>query len=83
VTTAQTRPRIPRRPAAILEGAEWPMPGLREPAVGSTGDSYDNALAATIHGLYTAEFIHRRGRLKTRKAVRANVQLVWANAPAS
>jgi aspartate racemase len=23
-------PRIPRRPAAILEGAEWPMPSLRE-----------------------------------------------------
>src|SRR4051812_7626151 len=32
-----------------------------EPSVGSVGDSYDNALAATINGLYKAEVIHRRG----------------------
>jgi len=31
-----------------------------EPSVGSVGDSYDNALAETIHGLYKAEVIHRR-----------------------
>ena len=31
-----------------------------EPSVGSKGDSYDNALAETIHGLYKAEVIHRR-----------------------
>ncbi len=31
-----------------------------EPAVGSVGDSYDNALAETINGLYKAEVIHRR-----------------------
>ena len=30
------------------------------PSVGSTGDSYDNALAETINGLYKAEVIHRR-----------------------
>ena len=29
-------------------------------SVGSVGDSYDNALAETIHGLYKAELIHRR-----------------------
>ena len=32
-----------------------------EPSVGSKGDSYDNALAETINGLYKAELIHRRG----------------------
>ncbi len=31
-----------------------------EPSVGSRGDSYDNALAETISGLYKAELIHRR-----------------------
>jgi len=31
-----------------------------EPSVGSVGDSYDNALAETISGLYKAEVIHRR-----------------------
>lgn len=31
-----------------------------EPSVGSVGDSYDNALAETINGLYRAEVIHRR-----------------------
>jgi len=30
-----------------------------EPSVGSVGDSYDNALAETINGLYKAEAIHR------------------------
>jgi len=40
-----------------------------EPSVGSKGDSYDNALAETINGLYKAELIHRRAPWKTRKAV--------------
>jgi putative transposase len=40
-----------------------------EPSVGSTGDSYDNALAETINGLYKAEVIHRRGPWKTQEAV--------------
>ena len=40
-----------------------------EPSVGSTGDSYDNARAETINGLYKAEIIHRRGPWKTREAV--------------
>jgi len=30
------------------------------PSVGSVGDSYDNALAEMINGLYKAEIIHRR-----------------------
>jgi putative transposase len=37
-----------------------------EPSVGSVGDSYDNALAETINGLYKAEVIHRRGPWRTR-----------------
>lgn len=32
-----------------------------QPSVGSVGDSYDNALAETIIGLYKAEVIHHRG----------------------
>lgn len=36
-----------------------------EPSVGSHGDSYDNALAETINGLYKAELIHRRAPWKT------------------
>ena len=40
-----------------------------EPSVGSIGDSYDNALAETINGLYKAELIHRRGPWKTKEAV--------------
>jgi len=40
-----------------------------EPSVGSVGDSYDNALAETINGLYKAELIHRRGPWKSFEAV--------------
>ena len=40
-----------------------------EPSVGSVGDSYDNALAETINGLYKAELIHRRARWRSFEAV--------------
>ena len=40
-----------------------------EPSVGSVGDSYDNALAETINGLYKTEVIHRRGPWKSFEAV--------------
>jgi len=40
-----------------------------EPSVGSKGDSYDNALAETINGLYKAEVIHRRGPWRSFEAV--------------
>lgn len=39
-----------------------------EPSVGSKGDSYDNALAETINGLYKAELIHRQS-WRSREAV--------------
>ena len=35
------------------------------PSVGSVGDSYDNALAETINGLYKTEVIRHRGPWKT------------------
>ena len=40
-----------------------------EPSVGSVGESYDNALAETINGLYKAEVIHRRGPWRSFEAV--------------
>jgi putative transposase len=40
-----------------------------EPSVGSVGDSYDNALAETIIGLYKTEVIDRRGPWKNVEAV--------------
>lgn len=40
-----------------------------EPSVGSVGDSYDNALAETINGLYKAELIWRRGPWRNFEAV--------------
>ena len=36
-----------------------------ESSVGSKGDSYDNALAETINGLYKTEIIHKRGPWRT------------------
>ena len=52
-----------------------------EPSVGSRGDSYDNALAETINGLYKAELIHRRAPWKTKEALElATLQWVsWFN----
>ena len=38
-------------------------------SVGSVGDSYDNALAETINGLYKTELIYRQGPWKNREAV--------------
>ena len=40
-----------------------------EPSVGSVGDSYDNALAETINGLFKAEVIHRCGPWRSFEAV--------------
>jgi transposase InsO family protein len=38
-------------------------------SVGTTGDSYDNALAESINGLYKAEVIWRRGPWRSVEAV--------------
>ncbi len=40
-----------------------------EPSVGSVADSYDNALAKALNGLYRAEVIHRRGPWRSFEAV--------------
>ena len=40
-----------------------------EPSVGSRGDSYDNALAESVIGLFKAEVIRRKGPWRTLEAV--------------
>lgn len=52
-----------------------------EPSVGSKGDSYDNALAETINGLYKAELIQRRAPWKTKESLElATLQwMSWFN----
>jgi putative transposase len=49
-----------------------------EPSVGSVGDSYDNALAETINGLFKAEVIHRRGPWRSFEAIEY-ATLEWVN----
>ena len=49
-----------------------------EPSVGSRGDSYDNALAETIIGLYKTELIHPRGPWSRIEDVElATLEWVW------
>jgi len=52
-----------------------------EPSVGSRGDSYDNALAETINGLYKTELVHRRAPWRTKESLElATLQWVhWFN----
>ena len=49
-----------------------------EPSVGSVGDSYDNALAETINGLYKAEVIHRRSSWQSFEQVEL-ATLTWVD----
>lgn len=49
-------------------------------SVGSVGDSYDNALAETINGLYKAEVIHRRAWKNLQEVELATLEWVdWFN----
>lgn len=49
-----------------------------EPSVGSRGDSYDNALAESIIGLFKTEMIHRRGPWRGFDDVEiATLEWVW------
>jgi putative transposase len=51
-----------------------------EPSVGSVGDSDDNALAETVHGLYKAELIRPRGPWRSFEAEFATLKWVdWFN----
>ena len=47
-------------------------------SVGSKGDSFDNALAETVNGLYKAELIHRRGPWRTAEQVELET-LAWVD----
>jgi transposase InsO family protein len=49
-----------------------------EPSVGSVGDSYDNALAETINGLFKTEVIRRRGPWRSVAAVEL-ATLAWVD----
>lgn len=49
-----------------------------EPSVGTVGDSYDNALAETINGLYKTQVIHRRGPWRSFEAVEFAI-LEWVD----
>jgi putative transposase len=51
------------------------------PSVGSKGDSFDNALAETVNGLYKAELIRRRGPWQTAAevAVATAAWVAWWN----
>ena len=49
-----------------------------EPSVGSKGDSYDNALAETVIGLFKAEVIRSRGPWRGLEEVEfATLEWVW------
>lgn len=49
-----------------------------DPSVGSRGDSYDNALAETVIGLFKTEVIHRRGPWRGFDDVEfATLEWVW------
>jgi putative transposase len=63
----------------ILYTERWAQAGI-DPSVGSRGDSYDNALAETINGLYKTELIHRRAPWKTKEALEmATLEWAWFN----
>jgi len=62
------RPLEPKQYVSIRYTERLAVAGI-EPSVGSVGDSYDNALAETINGLYKAEVIHRRGPWRSFEAV--------------
>jgi len=48
------------------------------PSTGTVGDSYDNALAETVNGLFKTELIRRRGPWRTVEQVElATLQWVW------
>src|SRR3954462_15856940 len=62
------RPLEPKQYVSIRYTERLAAAGI-EPSVGSVGDSFDNALAETINGLYKAEVIHRRGPWRSFEAV--------------
>jgi transposase InsO family protein len=57
---ALRRPVETKQYVAILYTERLLKAGI-EPSVGSVGDSYDNALAETVIGVFKTEVIRRRG----------------------
>ena len=50
----------------------------RSPSTGTVGDSYDNALAEAVNGLYKTELIRQRGPWRTVEQVElATLEYVW------
>ena len=70
---------MPRQgsPSTYSTCPNFPSP-LFQPSVGRVGDSYDNALAETINGLYKAEVIHRCGPWRNFQDVEI-ATLTWVN----
>ena len=73
----------PRRASAAANTSRSNTPSVsRKPgssfSVGTVGDSYDNALAETINGLYKAEVIHRRGPWRSFEVVEFTT-LTWVD----
>ena len=62
------RPLEPKQYTAIRFTQRLVDAGAR-PSMGSVGDSYDNALAEAVNGLYKAELIRRRGPWRTAEQV--------------
>ena len=62
------RPLEPKQYVSIRYAERLIEAGI-EPSVGSVGDSYDNALAETVIGLFKTEVIHRRGPWRSLEAV--------------
>ena len=71
------RPVEPKQYVSIKYSERLSEAGI-EPSVGSVGDSYDNALAETINGLFKAEVIHRRGPWRSMEAVEF-ATLTWVD----
>ncbi len=60
--------RLARTASKHQSGDRFAEAGIG-PSVGSVGDSYDNALAESINGLYKTEVIRRRGPWRSLEAV--------------
>ncbi len=74
------RPLEPKQYLSIRYTNRLTETGIR-PSVGSVGDSYDNALAESVIGLYKTELIHKRAPWRNRDQVEyATLEYVdWFN----
>jgi len=77
-------PELKERAVRVVQehAAEHPSPWAAmeaiAPSVGSGGDSYDNALAESVIGLFKTEVIRRRGPWRHLEAVEFAV-LAWVH----